>query len=95
MDTFDEPAVGAVYISNYRLIFYGNSISVSCTLLAKICLLASIKTRLVLNFRKDFFFSVPLPPKFGLIIMFRSRKLGQISCCTCFSLLLAGGAARV
>ena len=28
-ETFDEPAVGAVYISNYRIIFHGNLISVS------------------------------------------------------------------
>jgi len=28
-DMFSEPAVGAFYITNYRVIFYGNLISVS------------------------------------------------------------------
>lgn len=28
-DAFEEPAVGAIYVSNYRIIFHGNLISVS------------------------------------------------------------------
>ena len=31
-DVFSEPAVGAVYITNYRIIFSGNLISVQCML---------------------------------------------------------------
>ena len=31
-DVFSEPAVGAVYVTNYRIIFSGNLISVQCML---------------------------------------------------------------